>query len=74
MGASLSDIIEIEAFLVTMDDYPGFNEVYSRYFGTDGPARTTVAVNALPHPHQILMMKAVARVPKPPSPSSISKN
>lgn len=74
VGASLSDIIEIEAFLVTMDDYAGFNEVYSRYFGTDGPARTTVAVNALPHPHQILMMKAVARVPKPPSPSSLARN
>tara|TARA_B100000959_G_scaffold24945_2_gene24104 strand:- start:716 stop:1918 length:1203 start_codon:yes stop_codon:yes gene_type:complete len=62
-GASLTDLIEIEAFLVSMDDYEGFNEVYARYFGTDGPARTTVAVNSLPHPHQILMMKAVARMP-----------
>ncbi len=64
VGSSLSDIIEIEAFLMTMDDYAGFNEVYSRFFATDGPARTTVAVNALPHPQQILMMKAVARVPQ----------
>ena len=62
VGASLADIIEIEAFLVNMDDYTAFNEVYSRYFGTDGPARTTIAANALPHPHQILMMKAVARL------------
>ena len=31
-------------------------------FDASGPARTTVAVRALPHPHQILMVKAVARV------------
>jgi len=63
VGASLNDIIEIEAFLVSMDDYAGFNEVYSRYFSDEGPARTTVAVNELPHQHQILMMKTIARIP-----------
>ena len=62
VGGTLSDVVEIDAFLVSMDDYEGFNEIYARYFDASGPARTTVAVRALPHPHQILTLKAVARV------------
>lgn len=62
VGGALPDVVEIDAFLVTMDDYEGFNEVYARYFDASGPARTTVAVRALPHPHQLLMLKAVARL------------
>ena len=45
-----------------MDDYEGFNEVHMRCFDATGPARTTVAVRALPHPHQLLMLKAVSRL------------
>ena len=62
VGGTLSDVVEVDAFLVSMDDYEGFNEVYARYFDSTGPARTTVAVRALPHPHQLLMLKAVGRV------------
>ena len=62
VGGTLSDVVELDAFLVSMDDYEGFNEVYARYFDAGGPARTTVAVRALPHPHQLLMLKAVGRV------------
>ena len=62
VGGTLSDVVEIDAFLVSMDDYQGFNEVHARYFDAAGPACTTVAVRALPHPHQLLMLKAVARL------------
>ena len=31
-----------------MEDFPGFNEVYARYFTPPYPARATVAVKALP--------------------------
>ena len=62
VGGTLADVVEVDAFLVSMDDYEGFNEVYARYFDSTGPARTTVAVRALPHPHQLLMLKAVGRV------------
>ena len=62
VGGTLSDVVEVDAFLVSMDDYEGFNEVYARYFDAAGPARTTVAVRALPHSHQLLMIKAVARL------------
>ena len=45
-----------------MAHYPRFNQAYSRFFDKEGPTRTTVAVRALPHPHQLLMMKATAHV------------
>jgi 2-aminomuconate deaminase len=63
IGASLADVVEINAFLLDMSDYAAFNEVYSEFFDATGPARTTVAVKELPHPHQILMIKAVAYKP-----------
>ena len=47
-GAQLADVVEITTFLVDMEDFPGFNEVYARYFTPPYPARATVAVKALP--------------------------
>lgn len=62
-GAGREDIVEIQAFLVSMKHYDAFNEVYGEYFDQSGPTRTTVAVNELPHPHQLLMLKAMAYKP-----------
>lgn len=62
-GAEREDIVEIQAFLVSMKDYEIFNEVYGEYFDYNGPARTTVAVSELPHPHQLLMLKAMVFYP-----------
>jgi 2-aminomuconate deaminase len=64
-GASLADLVEVSTFLVSMDDFNGYNEVYSEFFGYEGPARTTVAVAALPHPQLLIEIKAVAW--RPPS-------
>ena len=51
VGASLADVVEVTTFLVDMDDFAGYNEVYAEYFTADtGPARTTVAVHQLPAP------------------------
>jgi len=63
MGAKLSDVVEISTYLVNMNDFAGYNEVYNEYFNEDGPARTTVAVHQLPHPHLLIEMKAVAYQP-----------
>ena len=63
--ATLSDVVEICAYLVSMNDFGGYNEVYGRHFGPDGPARTTVAVHQLPHPHLLIEIKAVAYKPMP---------
>ena len=62
-GAALSDIAELSTFLVNMNDFAGYNEVYGEYFDHQGPARTTVAVHQLPHPHLLIEMKAVAYKP-----------
>jgi 2-aminomuconate deaminase len=62
-GAQLEDVVEISTFLVNMDDFAGYNEVYGEYFGYDGPARTTVAVHQLPHPHLLIEIRATAYKP-----------
>jgi 2-aminomuconate deaminase len=62
-GAQLQDVVEISTYLVNMNDFAGYNEVYGEYFGYDGPARTTVAVHQLPHPHLLIEIKAMAHKP-----------
>jgi 2-aminomuconate deaminase len=62
-GASLSDVVEASAYLVNMNDFGGYNEVYGQFFDESGPTRTTVAVHQLPHPHLLIEIKAVAWKP-----------
>lgn len=61
--ATLKDIVEISAFLVDMNDFSKYNQVYAEYFDYDGPTRTTVAVHQLPHPHLRIEIKAIAYKP-----------
>ena len=63
-GADLGDLVEVTSYLVNMNDFGGYNEVYGEYFSPDGPARTTVAVHQLPHPHLLVEMRAVAYKPE----------
>lgn len=63
-GAGLEDLVEVGCFLVNMNDFGGFNEVWGEYFDENGPTRTTVAVHQLPHPLLLVEMKAVAYVPR----------
>ena len=65
VGASLADVVDISSYLVNMNDFGGYNEVYGEFFGVDGPARTTVAVHQLPHPHLLIEIKAMAWRPAP---------
>ncbi len=60
VGAELSDVVDVSSFLVNMNDFGGYNEVYGQFFGYDGPTRTTVAVHQLPHPHLLIEMKVTA--------------
>jgi len=60
-GASLSDVVDVTTFLVNMNDFAGYNEVYASYFDkVNGPARTTVAVHQLPHPDLVIEIKVTA--------------
>jgi 2-aminomuconate deaminase len=62
-GAQLSDLVDVTSFLVSMNDFGEYNRVYGEYFDFDGPARTTVAVHQLPHPHLLIEMKGTAFAP-----------
>jgi 2-aminomuconate deaminase len=61
--ANLKDVVEITTYLVNMNDFAGYNEVYGEFFDYDGPARTTVAVHQLPHPHLLIEIRAMAYKP-----------
>jgi len=47
-GTDLSRVLRCGVFLVDMRDFEKMNAVYARVFGEHRPARTTVAVSALP--------------------------
>lgn len=62
-GAGLEDLVDVTCFLVSMNDFGGFNEVWNETFTEGGPTRTTVAVHHLPHPLLLIEMKAIAFLP-----------
>jgi 2-iminobutanoate/2-iminopropanoate deaminase len=47
-GSGLGGVVKTTVFLVDMADFAPMNEVYAEVFGTHRPARSTVAVAALP--------------------------
>ena len=47
-GSSLSKVIKTTIFLTNMDDFQAVNGVYGTFFSEHKPARSTVAVKALP--------------------------
>lgn len=65
VGADLADLVTVTTFLVDMADFAGYNEVYGQFFHeTSGPARTTIAVRELPHPHLLIEMQGIAVLPE----------
>ncbi|WP_394618512.1 RidA family protein [Lentzea sp. JNUCC 0626] len=64
VGCTLADVTQVTTFLVNMNDFGGYNEVYASFFDENGPARTTVAVHQLPHPHLLIEIQAIARLPE----------
>jgi 2-iminobutanoate/2-iminopropanoate deaminase len=48
LGLEFNDVVQGSVFLADVNDYGAMNEVYGEYFPQDPPARTTVAVAALP--------------------------
>ena len=47
-GRTLDDVVKVNVYLVDMADFSAVNEVYATVFAEPYPARTTVAVAALP--------------------------
>ncbi len=66
-GGDLENLVEVSTFLVNMNDFGGYNEVYGQYFSESGPARTTVAVHQLPHPQLLIEIRATAYIAQSPT-------
>jgi 2-iminobutanoate/2-iminopropanoate deaminase len=47
-GSGLEKVVRSTVFLKNLADFNGMNDVYSRYFPSDPPARSTVEVARLP--------------------------
>ena len=47
-GGTMDSILQLNVFLVKIEHWDGMHKVFSTYFLHGGPARTTVAVAALP--------------------------
>lgn len=47
-GASFETVVKTSVFLADMNDFAAMNEVYSRYFSSNKPARATVQAARLP--------------------------
>jgi len=63
-GASVNDVVKCTVFLTDVKDFAAMNEIYSEFFGAAKPARTTVAVAALPLPGAKVEIDAVAYKPE----------
>ncbi|MDP1779512.1 MAG: RidA family protein [Anaerolineales bacterium] len=47
-GSSLEHVVKTTVFLKDMNDFAKMNAIYAEYFGENPPARSTIAVAALP--------------------------
>lgn len=63
-GTGFENVVKTTIFLRYMKDFSAVNEVYGRHFGEGKPARSTVAVSALPL-KALVEIEVVALVPEP---------
>lgn len=59
-GISTEDVVKTTVFLASMDDFAVMNEIYAKFFAEPPPARSTIAVKALPK-GAIVEIEAIAR-------------
>jgi 2-iminobutanoate/2-iminopropanoate deaminase len=60
-GLSLADVVKTTVFLIDMDDFGKMNGKYAEYFSEPFPARSTVAVAALPKGARVEIEVVAAR-------------
>lgn len=63
-GCTLKDVVKATVYLTDMADYSRVNAVYEKAFAPNKPARTCVAVSALPV-RERMKIETVARLPTP---------
>lgn len=47
-GLTFQHVVKTSVFLTDLGEFAKMNEVYAKYFGSPGPARSTIQVAALP--------------------------
>ena len=62
-GSTMDDVVQLGVFLAKIEHYDGMNNVFKTYFPHGGPARTTVAVAALPG-NSLVEINCIAAVTK----------
>jgi 2-iminobutanoate/2-iminopropanoate deaminase len=62
-GCTWGDVLKTTIFLVDIDDFATVNAVYARFLVDPSPARSTVAVAALPKGARV-EIELVARLPR----------
>jgi 2-iminobutanoate/2-iminopropanoate deaminase len=62
-GGTVDSILQLTVFLADIKYYDGMNQVFKNYFPHGGPARTTVAVAALPG-NSLVEVNCIAAVVK----------
>ena len=59
---TMADLVQCTVFLTDIDDYAPMNEAYASYFPAEPPARTAIAVTAVPA-SALLEIACIAVVP-----------
>lgn len=62
-GGDATTVLKTTCFLVDMDDFAAFNSVYTEFFPGEAPARSCIAVRALPLGARV-EVEAIARTAK----------
>ena len=60
-GSDLNHVMKVNLFILDMDQFSAINEVYGEFFKEHKPARSCVAVTALPK-NVVIEAEAIARV------------
>ena len=63
-GATFGDVVKTTVFLANVQDFAAMNAVYAEVFGDPKPARSTIAVAALPLAGAKVEIEAIAYKPK----------
>ncbi len=60
--SGMAHVLKTTVFLIDMNDFPKMNAIYAEFFPKDPPARSTVAVAALPKAARV-EIEAIAILP-----------
>jgi 2-iminobutanoate/2-iminopropanoate deaminase len=63
-GLNFGHVVKTTIFLISMSDFQTVNEIYGTYFRENPPARSTVAVSALPRGAKV-EIEVIAMAPDP---------